>query len=82
MGLGIALLKKGQPGLLGMLALCKVERAAVGLVDPAVCLLWIEALNIIKQDSIQIALVIVGLGQIELEMFVSCCMKHKARTPT
>lgn len=82
MSLGIALLKKGEPGLLGMLALCKVERATVGLVDPAVCLLWIEALNIIEQDSVQIALVIVRLGQIELEMFVSCCIKQKDEART
>lgn len=64
MCLGIALLKKGKPCFLRMRALGKVEGATVGLVNPAVCLVRVDALNIIKQDSVKKPFVVVGLDEV------------------
>lgn len=66
MGLGVALLEQRQPRLLRVLALRKVQRAAVGLVDAAVGLLGVKALALIEEDAVGVALVIVGLCEVEL----------------
>jgi hypothetical protein len=63
--LGITLLKKRKPSLLRMGTLGKVEGAAVGLKDAAVGLVWVDSLDVIKEDPVEIALVVVRLDQIE-----------------
>lgn len=65
-GLRIALLQKRQPSLLRMLTLGKVERATVGLVNPAIGLFSIDMLDILEKDSVKAAFVIVGFDEVEL----------------
>lgn len=66
MSLGIALLKERKPSLLGMGALGKVESTAVGLEDAAIGFVWVNSFNVIKENSVEITLIIVRFDQIEL----------------
>jgi hypothetical protein len=63
---GITLLKERQPSLLRMGTLGEVKSAAVGLEDAAIGLVWVNSLDVIKEDSVEIALIVVRLDQIEL----------------
>lgn len=64
MGLGVGLLEEGQPGLLRVLALCKVESGAVGLVDSAVGFLGADAFKVIEDDTVEVAFVVIWLCEI------------------
>lgn len=67
MSLGIGLLKKRKPGLLRVRTLCKVERSTVALVNLAIGLFRVMLLDILKEDSIKVALIIIRLNKVELE---------------
>ena len=66
MSLGIAFFQQWQPGLLGMLALGKVKRSTVGLINGAIGVLWVVALQLVEEHTIDIVVVVVSLGQIKL----------------
>lgn len=62
MGLGVGLFQKGQPGFLRMRTLSEVQSATVGLVDLAVGLVRVGTLDVIKQDPVKEAFVVVGFN--------------------
>lgn len=64
MGLGVALLQQREPGFLGVLALGKVEGAAVGVVDAAVGLLLVQVLEMGEGDAVEAVLAVVWFGEI------------------
>lgn len=67
MSLCVTLFKKRQPSLLRMLALSKIQSAAVGLVHLAVGFFRIDTLQLVKEDSLPVLLIVVRLGKIELD---------------
>lgn len=82
MSLGIALLKERQPSLLRMSTLSEVESAAVGLENTTVGLVRIDSLDIVKEDSVEDALVVVGLDQIKLRSGQHCVAQAIAKRHT
>ena len=67
MRLGVAFFQERQPCFLGMLALRKVQRVAVGLKDAPVSLLRVSVFQLIKRDAIGFQIVIIRLGKIKLK---------------
>lgn len=67
MSLGIGLLKERKPGLLRVRTLCKVECSTVTLVNLAIGLFRVMLLDILKENSIKVALIVIRLDKIELE---------------
>ena len=72
MSLGIGLLQQRKPRLVRVLALGKVQSAAVGLVRPPVDLLRVWAVDVFPQDAFDVdgpaivGVVVVGFDQVQL----------------
>ena len=66
MCLGIALFEERKPCFLRVLALSKIERAAVGLIDLSIGLLRAISLNVVEQDPVEEAFIVVWFNEIEL----------------
>lgn len=49
-----------------MLALSKVKRSAVGLINGAIGVLWVVAFQLIEQHTIDVVVIVIPLGQIKL----------------
>jgi hypothetical protein len=76
--LSIRLLEEGQPGLLRVLALSKVKGTAVGLKDATIGLICINTLDVIEENSVKTALIVIRLDKIKLG-FVSACVAEDKR---
>lgn len=51
-----------------MLTLGKVQRTAVGLEDATICFIRVNALNVVKEDSVKVPLIIVRLDEVQLKV--------------
>lgn len=62
----IALLQEREPRLLWVLALGKVEGGAIGLVNSPVRLFWVTPLELIEQDPVEVAFLVIWFGEVKL----------------
>lgn len=57
---------------MGILALSKVKGTAVGLKDATIGLICIDTLDVIEENSIEAALIIIRLDKIKLCLVSAC----------